>query len=272
MSIIQTFFQGSDLFIEITSNKENLDLRNEIGSTLYDSSQTKRVIIPSSVSVGSTVVSDAALKIPSGVGGSLYIDNYGSILGAGGSATAGNGGDAILTESRCTINNKPNGSIYAGGGGGGTGGTGGTGGQGSVTVITGSYPVCTWSGRYGCYAYGTAYNYGTSYTAGGSGGSGGTGGRGRGYNQTIASGISGAAGSAGGQNAGPGGTGGTGGSGGDWGTNGSTGNSGNTGVSGNYTAGSAGTPGSAGGISGNYINGSPLVQFTNNGSVAGRTT
>jgi len=273
MSNIQSFFQTSDLFFEIRSNRENLDLKTEIGDTLYNSSHTKRVIIPSSVTLGAPSTANAALKIPSGSGGKLLVDNYGSIQGAGGAAGGGTGGDAILAQSVCTIENKPSGSIYAGGGGGGAGGTGGTGGQGSYQYVTGSYDSCYqyyyWGG---CAASWSGYNYATAYSNGGSGGGGGTGGAGRGYNQSIGSGTAGSSGSAGGQNAGTGGTGGTGGSGGDWGQTGSTGATGATGANGNYTNGAGGSAGTGGGLAGYYINGlSSNVTFINNGSVAGRT-
>lgn len=272
MSNIQSFFQTSDLFIEINSNRENLDLKTEIGETLYNSAHTKRVIIPSSVTLGSTSTANAALKLPSGAGGRILVDNYGSIQGAGGAAGGGDGGDAILAQSNCTIENKSSGTIYAGGGGGGSGGSGGTGGQGSFQVETGSYFVCTGANAWGCYAGYTAYNYSTTYTNGGSAGGGGSGGAGRGYNQSIGSGSGGSAGSAGGTNAGTGGSGGTGGNGGDWGQTGSSGEIGSTGANGNYTNGSGGSSGSGGGLAGYYVNGlSSNVTFVNNGSVAGRT-
>lgn len=271
MSNIQSFFQTSDLFIEINGNKENLDLKTEIGETLYNSDYTKRVIIPSSVTVGSSTTTDAALKIPSGAGGRVIVDNYGSIQGAGGAAGGGIGGDAILAQSNCTIENKTTGSIYAGGGGGGTGGSGGTGGQGSYEVVTGSYPVCTWGGRYGCYAYGTAYTYGTAYRNGGTGGSGGSGGVGRGYNRSLTLGSSGGSGVSGSDNSGPGGFGGIGGGGGDWGQSGSNGETGGTGSNGNYTNGAAGSNGSGGGLSGYYINGlGTYATLVNSGIATGR--
>lgn len=270
MSNVQSFINSSDLFFDINTNRENLDLKTEIGEDLYYSKCTKRVVIPSSVTVGSATTSNPALKVPSGAGGKLFIDNYGSIQGAGGAAGSP-GGDAVQAESRCTVVNRSTGTIYGGGGGGGTGGTGGAGGQGAVTVITGSYPVCTWSGRYGCYAYGTAYNYGTSYTPGGAGGAGGSGGVGRGYNQSIGSGSGGSAGSAGGENAGQGGTGGTGGNGGDWGRIGNAGQTGPVGANGNYTSGVIGSAGLQGAEAGYYIreSGGGAVTFVNSGTIAG---
>lgn len=271
MSLFQNFFQTSDLFVTVGVSTENLDIKAQIGETLYNADYTKRIIIGSGVTVGSATTTQPALKIPSGAGGRIIIDNYGSILGAGGSAGGGTGGDAILAQSTCTIENKSSGTIYAGGGGGGAGGNGGTGGQGAYEVVTGSYGYCSWWGRYGCYAYATAYNYGTAYSSGGAGGSGGSGGAGRGYGQSASSGSSGTAGSAGGTNAGSGGNGGDGGTGGDWGTTGGTGVTGATGVNGNYTNGSAGSSGVSGGLAGYYINGlSTYATLVNSGIVTGR--
>jgi hypothetical protein len=278
-NIIQSFFQTSDLFFDIGSNRENLDLKTEIGETLYNSDYVKRVIIPSEVTVGSATTTSAALKIPEGLGGRLLIDNYGSIQGAGGAAGGGTGGDAILAQSTCTIENKPTGTIYAGGGGGGQGGTGGTGGPGSYAYIASYTPVCVRyqarpaprGGPY-CSQFANQANYATAYTSGGPGGSGGSGGAGRGYGQSLTTGSTGVAGVAGGTNAGTGGSGGTGGTGGDWGQSGNTGNIGDTGANGNNGVGLAGATGVQGGLAGYYINGlSSNVNFINNGTSAGRT-
>jgi hypothetical protein len=309
MSIIQTIVQTSDLFFELTSNQENLDIRTLIGNTLYNANYRKRVIIPSSVTVGSPSTGAAAMQIPTGLGGELVIDNYGSIQGAGGAA-GGTGGDAILAQSACRVNNKPTGTIYAGGGGGGTGGTGGAGGSGSYSVpgpivVTGSYivrscstcgpgqcppaptggpsfagcspsypaPNCTTSGTVNtfCNSYGASPPVPVA-TSGGTGGVGGSGGVGRGYNQSPTTGAAGDTGAAGGTNAGTGGFGGTGGTGGDWGTTGDTGNTGATGSNGNSSNGLTGSAGGSGGDAGYYINGlSTYVTLSNNGTVAGRT-
>ena len=66
------------------------------------------------------------------MGGTLVVENYGSIQGKGGAANGGNGGNAIQADqtSGVTIINHSGGQIYAGGGGGGRGGNGGTGGRG----------------------------------------------------------------------------------------------------------------------------------------------
>jgi hypothetical protein len=292
MSIVQSWVQTSDLFYRISSNQENLNLKTLIGNTLYDAKYRKRIIIDSGVTIGSNSTGSAALIIPStATGGEIIIDNYGSIQGAGGAANGGTGGDAILAQALCRINNKSGGTIYAGGGGGGTGGTGGTGGggsyqgQGAYLGGYGPYGGCCCDCAFGAPTislscqffsgwgwFGSCARAITLYSNGGSGGLGGSGGRGRGYDGALALGSSGSSGSGGGTNAGTGGIGGTGGSGGDWGTSGSTGSTGNTGSNGNSTGGLSGLVGSSGGLAGFYINGlSTFVTLTNSGIVAGRT-
>ena len=87
---------------------------------------SKRLIIDPGAIVGATDTSNYALNIPSAFSGSVKIDNYGSILGAGGVGSSVNGGNAIFAGAAgITINNQ--GTIYAGGGSGGSGGTGGAG-------------------------------------------------------------------------------------------------------------------------------------------------
>lgn len=296
MSIVNANIQVSDLYYYITSNQENLNLKNIIGSTLYDAKYRKRIIIDSAVTIGSNSTSTAALIIPStATGGEIVIDNYGSIQGAGGAVNGGTGGDAILAQALCRINNKSGGTIYGGGGGGGRGGRGGQGGAGSYTTETvfscGAggwgggcpggcnctnlvYTCCNPStGQFDYYCYECVSVITNTYSSvGGTGGDGGFGGRGRGYDGGLAPGFTGAGGSAGGTNAGTGGNGGTGGTGGDWGASGTTGGTGSSGSNGNAGNGLAGSAGSAGGDAGYYINGlSTYVTFTNNGTVAGRT-
>ena len=96
----------------------------------WASTVPKRVVINSGVTVGGT--STHAIRIPSGMGGTLIIDNNGNIHGHGGSSNGGSGGHGIYCEqsSGVTVNNASGAQLYAGGGGGGQGGTGGTGGQG----------------------------------------------------------------------------------------------------------------------------------------------
>lgn len=292
MSIVNSNIQVSDLYYYITSNQLNLNIKTLVGSTLYDAKYRKRVIIAPGVTIGSNSTSTAALIIPTtATGGEIVVDNYGSIQGAGGAANGGTGGDAILAQALCRINNKSGGTIYAGGGGGGTGGTGGTGGGGSYQgqgEYLGGYgpaggcccdcvfgaPTITLSCQFieSWGYFGSCARAITVYTSGGSGGLGGTGGKGRGYDGALTSGSSGSSGSAGGTNAGTGGIGGTGGSGGDWGASGSTGNTGAPGSNGNYTNGSGGSSGTSGGLAGFYINGlSTYATLINNGTVLGRS-
>lgn len=290
------------LSLTVESTTTNLDLEtlfNAAQSGSWADSQDKTLTIDSGVIVGATSTGNAALTIPSGMGGTLTIVNNGAIQGAGGAAGAA-GGDAILVSSSGVIITN-NGDIYAGGGGGGTGGTGGTGGNGSYTQYLGSaqwYTANNSNSTAGCNAScvsrfgGGAYCTGScelpywylpstwhclgcsrsTSTSGGSGGSGGAGGVGQGYNQSAGSGSSGSSGSGGGTNAGNGGSGGTGGAGGSFGNAGSTGSTGNSGGNGNVSNGSSGSAGGSGGAAGDYISGISNVTLTNNGNVAGTTS
>lgn len=272
-----TNFTSSELTAYITSTEENLNLETLFGSSRYQSSIRKRVVIEEGVTVGATSTANYALNMPSGFGGRLVLVNKGSIQGAGGAAGGGTGGDAIFAGApNILIDNR--GSIYSGGGGGGTGGTGGTGGGGSYTYGYGcSYSCCInylmiGGINYGCIQQGTCSTtcYATAYTSGGGGGSGGSGGRGRGYDGALATGLAGLSGSGGGTNAGSGGTGGTGGSGGDWGTSGESGLSGLIGANGNNGSGIAGLLGISGGLAGYYIVNNSNITWISNGTRAGR--
>ena len=289
----------TDLTIIFNTNQTNINLQSAFnttfGPTAWASTLPKRVIINSGVIIGSTSNSTYAINIPSGMGGTLRIDNNGSIQGAGGSANSGTGGNAIFAGSLVTINNV--GSIYAGGGGGGRGGNGGQG------VYTTDQPLgpfagiaysptrlncdqaCQFtSGLPGAYCFpgstcvgprssglpGTFYTqctncYGPVPTIT-SGGTGGNGGVGSGYNISA---TSGSAGLAGGINAGTGGTGGTGGGFGASGTNGSVG------TNGNYTAapqlGQTGGP-TAGGLAGFYVVNNFRVTWESTGTRLGRVS
>jgi len=106
----------------ITSESTNVSASSYFTTEEWASSAIKILTINSGVIVGSTSVSNYALTIPSGLGGSFKLINNGSIQGAGGSTNGGNGGNAILASSSVSIEN--NGTIYAGGGGGGKGDTG----------------------------------------------------------------------------------------------------------------------------------------------------
>ena len=105
----------------------------------YDLNYPKEIVIPASVTLGTSNTSEYALEIDSGAAGDITVTNAGTIIGAGGSGGGGGsansgsgsagsaGGDAIKVASPATFIN--NGSIYAGGGGGGGAGGGGRGGN-----------------------------------------------------------------------------------------------------------------------------------------------
>lgn len=109
----------------ITTTSTNVNASSYFTAAEWASSAPKRLVINSGVTVGATNTSNYALNIPSGFGGTFRLDNNGSILGAGGAANSGTGGNAIFAGAPISINNG--GIIYSGGGGGGQGGTGGNG-------------------------------------------------------------------------------------------------------------------------------------------------
>ena len=211
-------------------------------------------------------------------GSTVELVNNGSILGAGGAAGSGVGGNAILatTTSVYTKKIRNNANIWAGGGGGGGGGAGGNGyyysnhgaaySGGGYWCDVGPHEACRhyWgsSSCYnscgsgcGCGSYNSCYDCRTTnYTTGGAGGGGG---RGQGFDGSAASGSGGASG---GSNAGTGGTGGTGAG------YGNTGATGSTGASGNLGSGSGGT---AGGAPGKYITGNSVIDWLATGSRLG---
>ena len=294
--VYTSFLKNADEFLLVISQTTtDLNLQtafnNTFGSTAWISSKRKRVVINSGVIVGATSSTNNALTIPTGLGGNLTIENLGSILGAGGAANGGTGGNAILANSPVSINNQ--GSIYAGGGGGGRGGDGGQGGGtvtqslGTATIIYGglggdcniacatvfgSGAVCsvpnpiTLFDVSACYfniptpnsitvTCTTCSRTTTTITSGGAGGSGGIG---QGFNQSLTSGSLGLAGGTGA------GTGGNGGAGGNWGASGSAGTAGSNGTL------TVGSPGSPGGLSGFYAVNEGNINWINKGDVAGR--
>lgn len=280
---LQDFYSTAKGFKNtVSSSTTNIDANALFGDD-YDVNYPKIIDINSGVTVGGS--SDEAIDIPSGLAGTLVINNAGNVLGFGGAAGGGAGGAAInCASSGVTINNS--GLLAGGGGGGGGGGVGGNGTSSTTTTTNAAqcgYNVWCRSTRYfwygslnptqgagGCTYYGGGtINYcgycntdgyriyracvTTTNTTGGAGGSGGVG---QGYNVTNASGASGASG---GTNAG---TGGTGGAGATYGTAGSTGS---TGANGNSTNGSAG---SSGGAAGAAVTGTS-VTMNNSGTLAG---
>ena len=280
ISLTQFYSAVNEIIHTHSSNATHQNYATVFGSN-WASSVPKRIVVNSGVTIGGT--SDHAMTLPSGMGGTLVIDNNGSIEGYSGASNGGAGGNAIhcVQTSGVTINNASGASIKAGGGGGGqggtggtggNGGTGGTGGQGYYATVLGTVddipcgyvnqfgqqycagrfgnPISNWSAQ-ACYWTGTDYHqratcYRNAYTSGGSGGAGGT------------SGGSGGGGGAGGVGQGynqsntSGSTGSSGSSGGS-GSNGSGGgtNAGTGGSGGSKGTGGTGGTGGAGGTFGN---------------------
>jgi hypothetical protein len=259
----------------LANNSTNVNLSTTFGSD-WASSIPKVLVIEAGSTIGGTG-GTAAITVPTGMGGTLIIQNAGTIVGTGGAAGSA-GGDAIVVNQTSGVTITNTGSIYGGGGGGGAGGNGsyesvgsyyGTGDYPYVWGATNSTIEIYWAGSrvvralgvsgapnvtsYGIYRRGTFYKHGvigaqysvaqasTVNTTGGSGGVG------AGYNQSSGTGV------AGGTNAG------TGGDGGAYGTAGSTGANGNV------------TNGAAGGAAGNYVNGISNITLNNTGTVAGGT-
>jgi len=276
----------------ISSSTTNVDTDALFGDD-YDLNYPKIVDINSGVTVGG--VSDDAIDIPSGLAGSLTINNAGTVIGFGGASAGAAGGNAInCAVSGVVINNT--GQIS---GGGGAGNVGGTGGNGSYTTSTYTDSGFVFSSNYKYWFMGSSsnpvwngvtvgYNKSSPYTTGGftytrgtrqigydnydlhkirrtgnvvttnssTGGSGGSFGVGAGYNQTATNGGSG---SSGGTNAG------TGGSGSNGAALGTAAATSSAGANGNVSNGSAGL---AGGAAGAAVSGT-TVTMNNTGTLNG---
>ena len=122
----------NEIIVTVSAGTTNYSCSTVFGSN-WTSSVPKRLIINNGVTIGGTG-STAALTIDASMSGTLVVQNSGAIVGYGGAAQGGEGGDAInvLTDnsSGITFNNASQGQIQAGGGGGGTGGASGAGGTG----------------------------------------------------------------------------------------------------------------------------------------------
>ena len=168
---------ANQITVTISSNATNQNASTLFGSN-YSSSIPKVLVINSGVEVGATSLSNYALNIPSGMGGTLNIQNSGTISGAGGDGGGANsngtdGGHAVfVASSGVTVTNS--GTIRGGGGGGGGGANGTQGGSAN--------PV----GGVICFS--------------GTPGTGGAGGDGQGYDQSQSNGQSGTAAGPGGSN------------------------------------------------------------------------
>ena len=269
-----------EILVVVSTTTTDLNVSTLFGS-YWTQTIPKRVVINSGVIIGATNTSNYALNIPSGFGGTVKIDNNGSIQGAGGASNGGNGGPAILAgASGVSIDNQ--GTIYGGGGGGGKGGTGGA---GTYTYYFPDYQYCEMAVNNNCPYGGTksgtyrvqccqgsdnaceksVWRNVCVETRSSAGGTGGSGGVGQGYNQSATTApIFGATNGPtdGGTNAGRGGVGGNGST---WGTTGGNGSAGANGTPGLavQTVGAAGGP-AYGGLGGYYI--------VNNGNVTWITT
>ena len=135
----------NEIQLTISSTTTNYQLSSAFGSN-WSTAVPKRLTINNGVTVGSSTTT-AAMTIEGSMGGTLVVQNSGSIIGKGGAGSSSGSGGPGYTAVKCdqngniTFQNNSNGAIYGGGGGGGrggNGGTGGTGGQGG-TGGNGSY-------------------------------------------------------------------------------------------------------------------------------------
>ena len=157
--------------VTISSNATNQSVQTLFGSN-FTVNVPKVLIINSGVEIGATSTNNSALTVPSGMSGTLSIQNAGTISGAGGaggSSGGGNGGDGetalFVGSNGVTVTNT--GTIRGGGGGGGGGSNGSQG--GSINPAGGVF----------CFS--------------GTPGTGGAGGNGQGYNQSQSNGAGGTA-------------------------------------------------------------------------------
>ena len=123
-------FPSRDVVAGITGNATNVSAKAQFDATIWASSNAKILNISSGVTLGGTS-GTAALTIEDDLGGSLLINNAGTITGTGGAAgssgAGGNGGNAVLNSGGTIVSITNSGTISGGGGGGGFGGTGGNG-------------------------------------------------------------------------------------------------------------------------------------------------
>ncbi len=163
---------ANQVTVTISSGATNQNVSTLFGSN-FSSAINKILVINSGVELGATSLSNYALQVPSGMSGTLNIQNAGTISGSGGDGGSQNGGNATnggtalyIASSNVTVTNT--GTIRGGGGGGG-GGAAGT--QGGAINLFGGGIICT----------------------SGSPGVGGAGGNGQGYDQSQSNGSDGTA-------------------------------------------------------------------------------
>ena len=91
---VKSFYSAvNEIGITIDSGQENYNVGTAYSSN-WASAVPKRLTINSGVTIGGTG-SSAALIIPSGMGGTLIIENSGTVVGFGGAANGGDGGTAV---------------------------------------------------------------------------------------------------------------------------------------------------------------------------------
>ena len=174
MSFSERYGASAALTETLSNGDTNVNVSTEFGSSNFTSNTAKILIIASGSEIGATGgTGNRAITVPSGMGGTLDIQNSGTISGAGGtgststSSAGGTGGSAIyIASNNVTVTNS--GTIRGGGGGGGRGNPGSPGANG--------------------------YSDHAISCNGGSGGSGGPGGNGQGYNSPATNGTGGGGG------------------------------------------------------------------------------
>ena len=182
----------NEIQVTISSNTTNYHLSSAFGSN-WSTAVPKRLIISSSATVGSSN-GDPAMTINGSMGGTLTVQNSGSIQGTGGLGSSSGAGSAGSTAVRTDQNgnitfiNNAGASIYGGGGGGGRGGNGGTGGAGGTGGTGGNGNYAMYRGQYRGPIYSTGhggnFSYGW-YCPGAYGGQGGYGRYYQGYHQPV---------------------------------------------------------------------------------------
>ena len=166
MSFNEWYGASANVTVTISSNQTNVSVSTSFGSD-FSANVAKVLVINSGVEIGATSLSNYALNVPSGMGGTLTIQNAGTLSGAGGDGSSGGAGGAggtalYVASNNVTVTNT--GTIRGGGGGGGKGANGSDGHSGDIAGI---------------------------WCDGGDGGDGGTGGNGQGYDQSQSNGGSG---------------------------------------------------------------------------------
>ena len=91
----------NEIQIPINSNTTNFQLSSAFGSN-WQTAVPKRLIVNSGVTVGSSN-GNPAMTIEGSMGGTLIVQNTGSIQGTGGSANGGAGGPAVRSDQNGNI-------------------------------------------------------------------------------------------------------------------------------------------------------------------------